>query len=155
MIIARALSRFGLVAVVLTVRAEAQQGARYEPTAGLKEWRVSPSGAARMDLVTGDSPTSMNAFRIRYPAGMPTDTGSHYHLGTEHIVILRGTLYFAYGSEVDVSKAKPYGPGDFIEIPAGTPHFEWMVGEVEAHVTHIGPLTTIWLSHRSSVRRPP
>ena len=155
MIQVRDLIRFGVVAVVIAFRAEAQQGARYEPTAGLKEWRVSPSGAAQMDLVTGDSPTAMKAFRIRYPAGLATDTGSHYHLGTEHIVILKGTLYFAYGSEVDVTKAKPYGPGEFIEIPAGVPHFEWMVGEVEAHVTHVGPLTTVWLSHRGASRRPP
>jgi len=137
------------------VEAEAQLPERYVPTAGLKEWRVSPSGVGQMDLVVGDSPTAMRAFRTRFPANFPTDTGAHYHLGTEHIVILRGTLYFGYGADVDVSKAKPYGPGGFIEIPAGVPHFEWMVGEVEAHVTHIGPLTTVWLNHRGSFRRTP
>jgi len=144
-----------LASCVLTAPVAAQPSGGYVPTTGLKEWRVSPSGVARMELVGSESPTAMKAFRTRFPTGFQSDTGAHYHLGTEHIVILRGTLYLGFGAEVDLSKARGYGPGDFIEIPAGTPHFEWMVGEVEAHVTHIGPLTTVWLNHRGSFARPP
>ena len=143
-----------LASCLLTSPAQAQASGGYVPTTGLREWRVSPSGVARMELVGGDSPTAMKAFRIRFLAGFQSDTGAHYHLGTEHIVILKGTLHLGFGTDVDPSKARGYGPGEFIEIPAGTPHFEWMVGEVESHVTHIGPLTAVWLNHRGSFARP-
>ena len=151
----RSANVFLLMSCVLALPLAAQPSTEYVPTTGLREWRVSPSGVARMELIGGDSPTAMKAFRIRFPAGFQSDTGAHYHLGTEHIVILKGTLYLGFGADVDPSKARGYGAGDFIEIPAGTPHFEWMVGEVEAHVTHIGPLTAVWLSHRGPSVRPP
>ena len=100
-----------------------------------------------MSLVGGNppSPTELIAFRIHYPPKLFADSTRityHYHFGTEHITVLHGTLYLGFGDHVDRTKAKAYGPGSFIEITAGTPHFEWF-GEVEAHVEAIGPLSAV------------
>lgn len=117
------------------------------PANGLSEWRPLKNGVARMDLVGGDSPTELKAFRIRYPADFKNDRGAHYHLWTEHVVVLQGTIVLGFGEKTDPSKVTEYGPGSFIAIPAGTPHYEWFRGEVEAHVEEIGPDKTVWLTH--------
>lgn len=101
-----------------------------------------------MALVSGDSRTAFNAFRIRYPDGFPTDTGAHYHLGTEHVVILKGTRYLGVGEVVDKALHGRTAQATSSKNSAGMAHFEWMVGEVEGHVEHVGPLTTAWLNHR-------
>ena len=103
-----------------------------------------------MNLVgaTPSSPTELVASRSRFvgsPAGDTTRIICHYHFGTEHITILKGTLWFAIGEKVDRSKAKAYGPGSFIENPAGAKHFEWFEGQVEAQVESIGALGAISL----------
>jgi quercetin dioxygenase-like cupin family protein len=115
---------------------------------GLTEWRTVSDGVERMDLVVSDSPTELKAFRIRYRAGLPTDSGAHYHLGTEHVVVLKGTLALGFGERLDPTKVTRYGPGSFIVIPVGSAHFEWLEGEVEAHVETVGNLfKTVWLTH--------
>src|SRR5581483_10933667 len=93
---------------------------------------------------TPPSPTEMTAFRVRYPATMKADSGVHYHLGTEHATILKGTLMVGFGDTADYAKMKAYGPGSFLVIPAGTHHYETMRGEVEAQIEAVGPMTTIW-----------
>jgi len=145
---------FALVAVVVSgasthnaALAQTRDPQTASPAIGLGEWKpLGKNGAEIMRLVgTGTNPTELTAFRVRYPAGFKTDSQPHYHLGTEHVVILKGTLYLGFGDSLDVSKAKPYGPGSFIAIPAGQSHFEWMQGEVESQVEAIGPMTTIWV----------
>ena len=92
------------------------------------------------------SPTELVAMRQRFPGPPLVDSTLityHYHYGTEHITILSGTLWFAIGDHVDLSKAKPYGPGSFIENPAGSKHFEWFEGTVEAQIESIGNLGAI------------
>lgn len=92
------------------------------------------------------SPTELVASRSRF-LGPPLADSSlityHYHFGTEHITILAGTVWFAIGDHVDLSKAKAYGPGSFIENPAGSKHFEWFEGTVDAHIESIGNLGAI------------
>jgi quercetin dioxygenase-like cupin family protein len=102
-----------------------------------------------MLLVGGDSPspTELVAFRVRYPAGFKVDSGVHYHFGTEHVTVLKGMIVVGFGEHADYSKVTEYGPGSFFVIPAGTPHYEMMRGEVESHVEAIGPMRTVWLTH--------
>jgi hypothetical protein len=102
----------------------------------------------RMPLVESrpTSPTELVAFRIYYVPPFLQDSVKplyHYHFGTEHITILCGTLFYGEGNHVDRSKAKAYGPGSFVENPAGNPHFEWFRGTVEAEVEFIGPGTAV------------
>src|SRR2546428_10889303 len=125
---------------------QAQQPARGTPAmaaSGLTEWRTNPDGVARMNLVGREpaSPTEFVAFRERYPATFMADSTRitvHQHISTQHILVLRGTLILGLGNEVDYSKVKEYGPGSFIVIPSGAPHYEWNRGELEIQVEAIG-----------------
>jgi quercetin dioxygenase-like cupin family protein len=116
--------------------------------AGLADWHpMGTNGASMMRLVGGTSPTELTAFRVRYPAGFKVDSGVHYHLGTEHVTVLKGTILVGFGDTADYTKMTAYGPGSFLVIPAGTHHYETMHGLVESHVEAIGPMTTVWITH--------
>jgi hypothetical protein len=52
--------------------------------------------------------------------------------------LICGTIAYGQGSRVDYSKAVDYGPGSFIENPAGNSHFEWARGPLESEVDFIG-----------------
>jgi quercetin dioxygenase-like cupin family protein len=115
---------------------------------GTPPWTVNALGGGRMPLVNSSppSPTELVASRSRFPGPPLVDSTLityHYHFGTEHITILKGILWFAIGDHLDLSKAKPYGPGSFIENPAGSKHFEWFEGTVEAHIESIGNLGAV------------
>jgi quercetin dioxygenase-like cupin family protein len=105
------------------------------PPNGLGEWNGN-----RL-MLTDDNPSmGLVAFRVRYPEAVPPVY--HYHYGTEHVTIWRGTLIATFGDAgMDSSKAVAYGPGSFIEIPAGMPHAEWITPGLEAHVEFVGPTT--------------
>lgn len=57
-------------------------------------------------------------------------------------------MRIALGFPTDSSKAKAYGPGSFVEIPAGMPHLEWFEGDIEAHIEFLGPSTAIDLDRK-------
>src|SRR5262245_54306216 len=106
------------------------------------DWKTGPDGVARMNLV-GDStsPTGLSAFRLRYPAGVGKDSTKalvHFHMGTEHVLVLKGTLVVGFGDSVDYQAAKEYGPEGFVVIPSGRPHYHWTRGETEIQVQAIG-----------------
>jgi mannose-6-phosphate isomerase-like protein (cupin superfamily) len=111
--------------------------------AGLKPWKIRPNGIASMPLAGGLSTTDMTTFRMFYPANLKFDRTPHYHLDTEHVIVLSGTVFLGMGRCLEPDKAVAYGPGSFIEIPAGEPHFEWFEGAVYIQVTHVGPLNTV------------
>jgi hypothetical protein len=117
------------------------------PPNGLATWESIPMGG-RMPLVGNHptSPTELVAFRIYYLPPFLQDSTKpiyHYHFGTEHITILCGTLVYGEGNRVDLSKTREYGPGSFLENPAGNPHFEWFRGPTEAEVEFVGPPTAM------------
>jgi quercetin dioxygenase-like cupin family protein len=104
------------------------------------------NGGSMMRLVGDPGKPEWFAFRVRYPAGMQTDSSPHFHLGTEHVTVLSGTLVLGFGDHVDPTKMQEYGPGSFVVIEAGAHHFEWFRGDVIAHVEGFGPMRTVWLN---------
>jgi uncharacterized RmlC-like cupin family protein len=105
-----------------------------------------------MRLVGDPGKPEWFAFRVRYPAGMKTDSAPHFHLGTEHVTILSGTLVIGFGDHVDLSKVQEYGPGSFLVIEAGVHHYEWFRGEVVSHVEGFGPMRTVWINRPDSAQ---
>src|SRR5689334_15971694 len=80
------------------------------------DWKTGSDGVARMNLV-GDStnPTGLSTFRLRYPANYDsTKAQVHFHMGTEHILVLKGTLMVGFGEQVDYASAKSYGTEGFV-----------------------------------------
>jgi mannose-6-phosphate isomerase-like protein (cupin superfamily) len=110
------------------------------------------NGGFIMPLVGDPSKPEWFAFRVRYPAGMKTDSAPHFHLGTEHVTVLSGTLVLGIGDHIDPTKVTEYGPGSFVVIEAGTHHFEWFRGEVVSHVEGIGPMRTVWIGRPDTAR---
>src|SRR5690242_11813175 len=82
--------------------------ARYLASA-FSDWKTGPDGVARMNLV-GDSlsPTGLAAFRLRYPGNDSARATVHFHMGTEHILVLKGTFVVGFGEQVDYAAARPY-----------------------------------------------
>jgi hypothetical protein len=112
------------------------------PANGLAEWQPTKTGG-RMHLVgaTPPSPMELVADRHYWVPGVTQDSTKlvfHFHFGTELITVLCGTVRYGEGSRVDYAKAKVYGPGSFIENPAGNPHFEWFPGALEVQLDVIG-----------------
>jgi len=124
------------------------------PAAGLKEWTLMKNGGSMMRLVGDPYKAERFAIPVRYPADMKTDSAPHYHMGTEHVTILAGTLVLGFGDHVDVTKTTEYGPGSFIVIPAGVHHYEWFKGETMSHVEGFGPMGTIRLDRPDSTHPP-
>ncbi len=109
------------------------------------DWKTGPDGVARMNLVGTDStsPAGLSTFRLRFPASHDsTKVAVHYHFGTEHILVLKGTLMVGFGETVDYAAAKEYTTGGYVVIPSGRPHYEWTRGETEIQVEAIGSTTT-------------
>jgi hypothetical protein len=112
------------------------------PANGLTDWQPTKSGGhMRLFASTPASPTELVAARHYWMPPAMQDSAHltyHFHYGTELITVLCGTVAFGEGNHVDYSKSKDYGPGSFIENPAGNPHFEWFRGPLEAEVDVIG-----------------
>lgn len=83
------------------------------------------------------------AERIRFLAG---DRGRpHTHSGDLHVTVVRGALFFNWGTRFDTSGARVLVPGDFMVLPAGRAHFEWVSQPTEIHVQGVGPVSTTYL----------
>src|SRR5216117_3302378 len=92
------LCSIALAARTLSVQAQAPtpgNGPSLMYASALSAWHTGPDGIARMNLV-GDStsPTGLSTFRLLYPGkgGDSIKATVHFHMGTEHIIVLRGTL---------------------------------------------------------------
>src|SRR5262245_17449290 len=150
--------------LTLSPVALAAQAARPDaPTSYLasafSDWKTGPDGVARMNLV-GDStsPTGLSTFRLRYTgnAGDSTKATVHFHMGTEHILVLKGTLMVGFGEQMDFASAKPYSAEGFVVIPSGRPHYHWTRGDTEIQVEVIGSSKTIpWPKVQRPIGAPP
>ena len=71
--------------------------------------------------------------RLRFPDGYLFPP--HWHPMAENLTVLSGTLLLAMGDRVDDSKLQTYGVGDYLHIPATTPHFGSVQGTtiLQAH----------------------
>src|ERR1041384_2438814 len=115
--------------LALASPAAAQAPGRDQPlmfASAVSDWHTGTDGLQRMNLV-GDSSaaTGVSVFRLRYPAGVGKDSSKatvHFHLATEHVLVLKGTLVVGFGDSLDYAKAREYGPEGFVVIPSGKPH---------------------------------
>ena len=156
------MKRVLLCSMILAVHAGvsyAQAGPLFVASA-FSDWKTGPDGVARMNLV-GDStsPTGLSAFRLRYPAGVGSDSSKavvHFHMGTEQILVLKGTYVVGFGDSVDYAAARAYTAEGFVVIPSGRPHYHWTRGETEIHVEALGPSTTRpWPRIQRPIGAPP
>ena len=66
------------------------------------------------------------------------------------VVVLSGTLYYAFGEQWDEQKLTPLPAGSFFYEPSHVPHFAWAKdGEVVLQLTAIGPSGTTLIPQRA------
>jgi quercetin dioxygenase-like cupin family protein len=83
------------------------------------------------------------AERIRF---LPGDRGSpHVHSGDLHVTVVRGRIFLNWGTRFDTIGARALAPGDFVVLPAGRAHFEWVDEPTEIHVQGVGPVSTTYV----------
>jgi quercetin dioxygenase-like cupin family protein len=83
------------------------------------------------------------AERIRF---LPGDRGRpHTHSGELHVTVVRGRIFVNWGTRFDTTGARLLSSGDFMVLPAGRAHFEWVDEPTEIHVQGVGPVSTTYV----------
>ncbi len=93
-----------------------------------------------MAVVSGDpSKEEPYTMRLRFPDGYAFP--GHFHPKDENLTVLSGTFRLAMGSRTDESQLKTYAPGDYLFMPANTPHFGKVEGATVIQLHGVGPFT--------------
>jgi quercetin dioxygenase-like cupin family protein len=101
---------------------------------------TGPPDQLQSAVVFGD-PTKPGLYvqRFRLPSGLKLPP--HWHPDEMRtVVVLSGTLYYAFGERWDESKLVKLPPESFFYEPPHVPHFAWAKdGDVILQLTAIGP----------------
>jgi quercetin dioxygenase-like cupin family protein len=111
--------------------------AKWQPVPQFKGWQMA--------IITGNPAKAGGyyAYLLKAPAGgqaMP-----HSHGMTENVVVISGTGMFGLGDTIDKSKAKAFGPGTIVSIPAGVHHYAIATTPIVLEISGIGPDTTVYV----------
>ena len=79
--------------------------------------------------------------RLKLPAG--TVFHPHYHIQTENLTVVSGTLWAGLGDKVNASKMTALPAGSFMQIPAGLHHYVMARVPTIIELTAMGPLSLI------------
>ena len=93
---------------------------------------------AWMAVIYGDPTKAGSLYTMRIKLADGTKVPMHTHNDTERVTVLSGSVMFGANS-ADMSQAKTYGPGTFVLIPAGVPHWVVAKGETILQSTGMGP----------------
>ncbi len=108
------------------------------------------NGRKNIFLVGRRNQTGIFVERVIMPAGYKSHTHTHPE-GDMNITVINGSINIAFSSNDSLLNVITYGPGSFIIIPAGVPHFEWYTEKTTMDISGIGPLKTVTIPiiHRS------
>jgi quercetin dioxygenase-like cupin family protein len=108
-------------------------------------WATNAAGFEVAKVVGDPGKPGMYVNRVKFPANLRIQP--HFHPDERVVVVLQGTVYFAYGEQFDEAKLRPLGPGSVWTEPARQPHYVWAKGgEAVIQVTGIGPSGTTQIS---------
>ena len=99
-----------------------------------------------MAVLSGDPSKAGSQYTVRLKLPDAARIGAHTHGDTEDVTVVSGTLLVAVGTTFDTTHMVALGPGSFVSIPAGTPHFAMAKGETVVQVNGVGP-ASIMLVH--------
>jgi quercetin dioxygenase-like cupin family protein len=101
---------------------------------------TGPADQLQSAIIFGD-PTKPGLYvqRFRLPPGLKLPP--HWHPDDMRtVVVLSGTLYYAFGERWDEARLNALPTGSFFYEPPHVPHFAWAKdGEVILQLTAIGP----------------
>lgn len=116
------------------------------PTAILPDqmqWQAAPTmpGAQSLWLIGGANQTGIYAQRVKLAQGAMIPP--HVHSDERFSVVLSGTIYVGFGTEVDESQVVAVPTGGIYVAPAGVPHYVWARdGAAEYQESGVGPTAT-------------
>lgn len=121
------------------------------------EWMPAPPllpPGAQVAILEGD-PTKAGPFttRLRLPAGYRIP--AHTHPVDARITVLSGRMGGAIGSTWDDAALRIVGPGGYLVIPAGAPHFETALEESIVQLNATGPWATTYVDPADDPRSQP
>ncbi len=130
-----ALTAIGGAATMPTI--VTPDNATWQPVPQFKGWQMA--------VITGNPEKAGGyyAYFLKAPAG--GKAAAHFHGNTETVVVISGTAMFGVGDTLDESKAKEFGPGTVVSIPAGIHHFAIAKTPMVLEISGIGPDTTTYV----------
>jgi len=90
-------------------------------------------------------------YRVKIPDGYRI--APHYHPADEHLTVIAGTFNMGLGKTFDAGALRPMGPGSFMVMPKGAPHFATASGETVVQVHAIGPWGVTYVNPADDPRR--
>jgi len=130
-----ALTAIGAAATKQTI--VTPETAKWQPVPQFKGWQMA--------IITGnpEKAGAYYAYLLKAPAG--GEAMPHSHGMTENVVVISGTGMFGLGDTIDKSKAKTFGPGTIVSIPAGVHHYAIATTQIVLEISCIGPDTTVYV----------
>ncbi len=128
-------------ALLMFVAAQAPAPAPIQLDAAALAWADAPSSmpkGTKMAVLEGDpKKEGMFTLRLRAPKGFVL--GPHTHPADERVTVLEGTIAVGFGTVIDKSKGRGFGPGSFYVNPPGRTHFVWSDEGCVVQITGVGP----------------
>jgi hypothetical protein len=138
----RALFAAGLLAFGVGTSAFAQDtGLRVVVPADPKAWQKDPNiphGAKTLALYGDATKPGTYVYRVRMPSGykmMP-----HKFTTDQFVTVVKGTFWFGTGERYNPMKMQELQSGAAMNVPAGTPVYNWARTEVILQVMGEGPV---------------
>ncbi len=130
---------FTLLLAVVSAQGEALTPAQTVPDD--MTW-VTLSDGLQVARIAGDlTKPGMYTVRVKFPAGLKIQP--HFHSDERIVIVLEGTVYFAYGELFDEASMNALPTGSVWTEPAKQPHFAWAKdGETVIQVIGNGPSAT-------------
>ncbi len=97
-----------------------------------------PAGS-QMAVLSGDPSKAGSQYTVRLKLPDGARIGAHTHGDTEDVTVVSGTLMVAVGTAFDAAHMLALGPGSYVSIPSGTPHYAMAKGETVVQVNGVGP----------------
>jgi quercetin dioxygenase-like cupin family protein len=137
-----------LAAVFALLSAAAHaQGMAVIASPGSLKWQAGPPDLPKgtlMAVLFGDpSKPEPYALRLKFPAG--AKIAPHTHPVDEAVTVIAGSGSIGLGNAADSKTAIPIGPGAFVFLPKGTPHYASFARATVVQLNGTGPLATNYL----------
>jgi quercetin dioxygenase-like cupin family protein len=107
---------------------------------------------AKVAVLEGD-PKAAGPFTIRVRMPDRYRVAPHFHPGTEHVTVLKGTFKLGMGEKFDASALKRLPAGAFATTPPREAHFAETEGETIVQLHGIGPWGIVYLNPADDPRR--
>lgn len=109
-------------------------------------WKaLAPAPGVEVSFMAGGS-DKPGLYELRVRMAPDSVIPPHTHPDARYFTILSGDLYAGVGETLDPASTRKLGPGSFMVMPAGVPHYVMTKGgSVIFQDSGIGPTATQWI----------